>query len=164
MRSTCKSSDHWIVCCCWFSDCFTVYDLNQDGYISREEMYQLLKNSLVKVRTSDIHWFNCFSFIHFLNCFFNSLSITNLLVSIHSIVCFYLYQLFIHLFLYPFTHAFILHLTISWDFQSFLIKQCSIFHFTNFNSTFYINLKNWKLTLIFSLTFQQLSPLFFIVL
>ncbi|XP_053373346.1 calaxin-like [Mercenaria mercenaria] len=27
---------------------FKVYDLNQDGYISREEMYQMLKNSLVK--------------------------------------------------------------------------------------------------------------------
>ena len=31
------------------SDSFSVYDLNQDGYISREEMFQLLKNSLVKV-------------------------------------------------------------------------------------------------------------------
>jgi len=27
---------------------FSVYDLNQDGFISREEMFQLLKNSLVK--------------------------------------------------------------------------------------------------------------------
>ncbi|XP_053914633.1 calaxin isoform X2 [Cuculus canorus] len=29
-------------------DCFEVYDLNRDGYISREEMFQLLKNSLLK--------------------------------------------------------------------------------------------------------------------
>ncbi|NXY48524.1 EFCB1 protein, partial [Ceuthmochares aereus] len=28
--------------------CFEVYDLNQDGYISREEMFHLLKNSLLK--------------------------------------------------------------------------------------------------------------------
>ncbi|XP_063268440.1 calaxin isoform X3 [Prinia subflava] len=28
-------------------DCFAVYDLNGDGYISREEMFQMLKNSLL---------------------------------------------------------------------------------------------------------------------
>ncbi|KAM4794478.1 calaxin isoform 2-T2 [Cyanocitta cristata] len=28
-------------------DCFQVYDLNGDGYISREEMFQMLKNSLL---------------------------------------------------------------------------------------------------------------------
>ncbi|NXK96065.1 EFCB1 protein, partial [Formicarius rufipectus] len=28
--------------------CFKVYDLNGDGYISREEMFQMLKNSLIK--------------------------------------------------------------------------------------------------------------------
>ncbi|XP_048806968.1 calaxin [Lagopus muta] len=28
--------------------CFKVYDLNGDGYISREEMFQMLKNSLLK--------------------------------------------------------------------------------------------------------------------
>ncbi|NXU52813.1 EFCB1 protein, partial [Turnix velox] len=28
--------------------CFEVYDLNGDGYISRDEMFQMLKNSLVK--------------------------------------------------------------------------------------------------------------------
>ncbi|NWX47566.1 EFCB1 protein, partial [Steatornis caripensis] len=28
--------------------CFEVYDLNGDGYISREEMFQMLKNSLIK--------------------------------------------------------------------------------------------------------------------
>ncbi|NXS10601.1 EFCB1 protein, partial [Neodrepanis coruscans] len=28
--------------------CFMVYDLNGDGYISREEMFQMLKNSLLK--------------------------------------------------------------------------------------------------------------------
>ncbi|XP_042635149.1 EF-hand calcium-binding domain-containing protein 1 [Catharus ustulatus] len=27
--------------------CFTIYDLNGDGYISREEMFQMLKNSLL---------------------------------------------------------------------------------------------------------------------
>ena len=32
-----------------FTVCFMVYDLNGDGYISREEMFQLLKYSLVKV-------------------------------------------------------------------------------------------------------------------
>ena len=30
-------------------DTFKVFDLNGDGYISREEMFQLLKNCLVKV-------------------------------------------------------------------------------------------------------------------
>lgn len=33
------------------SDCFIVYDLNGDGWISREEMFQLLKTSILKVRT-----------------------------------------------------------------------------------------------------------------
>ncbi|NWR68547.1 EFCB1 protein, partial [Centropus unirufus] len=28
--------------------CFDIYDLNHDGYIAREEMFQLLKNSLLK--------------------------------------------------------------------------------------------------------------------
>ncbi|XP_076803323.1 calaxin-like isoform X1 [Clavelina lepadiformis] len=32
---------------------FTVYDLNGDGYISREEMFQMLKNSLVKQPTEE---------------------------------------------------------------------------------------------------------------
>ncbi|XP_060560815.1 calaxin-like [Ruditapes philippinarum] len=32
---------------------FMTYDLNQDGYISREEMYQLLKNSMVKQPTEE---------------------------------------------------------------------------------------------------------------
>ena len=36
-----------------FADCFTVYDLNGDGYISREEMFQLLKSSLVKQPTEE---------------------------------------------------------------------------------------------------------------
>ena len=31
-------------------DCFEAYDLNGDGYISREEMFHLLKNSLIKVQ------------------------------------------------------------------------------------------------------------------
>ncbi|XP_054847924.1 calaxin isoform X3 [Eublepharis macularius] len=29
-------------------DCFDVYDLNSDGYVSREEMFHMLKNSLLK--------------------------------------------------------------------------------------------------------------------
>lgn len=32
----------------FWKDCFEVYDLNGDGYISREEMFQMLKNSLLK--------------------------------------------------------------------------------------------------------------------
>lgn len=36
-----------------FSDCFEVYDLNADGYISREEMFQILKNSLTKQPTEE---------------------------------------------------------------------------------------------------------------
>ena len=36
-----------------FTDAFTVYDLNGDGYISREEMFQMLKNSLVKQPTEE---------------------------------------------------------------------------------------------------------------
>lgn len=30
--------------------CFDVYDMNADGYISREEMFHLLKNSILKVQ------------------------------------------------------------------------------------------------------------------
>lgn len=30
--------------------CFRVFDLNGDRYISKEEMFQMLKNCLVKVR------------------------------------------------------------------------------------------------------------------
>jgi regulator of sigma E protease len=30
------------------SDAFSVYDLNGDGYISREEMFQMLKTSIIK--------------------------------------------------------------------------------------------------------------------
>ncbi|KAH9520311.1 EF-hand calcium-binding domain-containing protein 1 [Bulinus truncatus] len=33
--------------------CFDVYDLNNDGYISREEMFQLLKSCLVKAPTEE---------------------------------------------------------------------------------------------------------------
>ncbi|NXJ16306.1 EFCB1 protein, partial [Odontophorus gujanensis] len=33
--------------------CFKVYDLNGDGYISREEMFQMLKNSLLKLPSED---------------------------------------------------------------------------------------------------------------
>ncbi len=31
-------------------DAFNVYDLNGDGYISREEMFQMLKTSIIKVK------------------------------------------------------------------------------------------------------------------
>ena len=31
--------------------CFDVFDTNGDGFISRDEMFMLLKNSLVRVRT-----------------------------------------------------------------------------------------------------------------
>ena len=34
---------------CVFAVCFNVYDLNGDGYITREEMFQFLKNSMVTV-------------------------------------------------------------------------------------------------------------------
>ncbi|KAI5621835.1 EF-hand calcium-binding domain-containing protein 1 [Silurus asotus] len=33
--------------------CFVVYDLNGDGYISREEMFHMLKNSLIKQLTEE---------------------------------------------------------------------------------------------------------------
>eukprot|EP00116_Pleurobrachia_bachei_P007100 sb/3467362/ len=33
--------------------CFDVYDMNSDGYISREEMFQMLKNSMVKQTTEE---------------------------------------------------------------------------------------------------------------
>ncbi|XP_038625494.1 EF-hand calcium-binding domain-containing protein 1 [Tachyglossus aculeatus] len=33
--------------------CFDVYDLNSDGYISREEMFHMLKNSLLKQPTEE---------------------------------------------------------------------------------------------------------------
>lgn len=29
-------------------DCFAIYDLNDDGYISREEMFQMLKTTMVR--------------------------------------------------------------------------------------------------------------------
>lgn len=31
-----------------FLDCFEVFDLNGDGFISKEEMFHMLKNSLLK--------------------------------------------------------------------------------------------------------------------
>ncbi|XP_056336227.1 calaxin isoform X2 [Danio aesculapii] len=34
-------------------DCFEVYDLNGDGYISREEMFQMLKDSLIRQPTEE---------------------------------------------------------------------------------------------------------------
>ncbi|XP_064023308.1 calaxin isoform X2 [Pogoniulus pusillus] len=34
-------------------DCFEVYDLNGDGYITRDEMFQMLKNSLLKHPSED---------------------------------------------------------------------------------------------------------------
>ena len=37
-------------CCVVFvsADCFSIYDLNDDGYISREEMFQMLKTTMVR--------------------------------------------------------------------------------------------------------------------
>ena len=35
------------------ADCFGIYDLNDDGYISREEMFQMLKNTMVKQPTEE---------------------------------------------------------------------------------------------------------------
>lgn len=35
------------------SDCFDVYDLNGDGYISREEMFHMLKDSLIRQPTEE---------------------------------------------------------------------------------------------------------------
>lgn len=37
----------------YFVVCFRVYDLNGDRYISKEEMYQMLKNCLVKGTEED---------------------------------------------------------------------------------------------------------------
>ena len=34
---------------CFNLDCFNVYDLNSDGYITREEIFHMLKHSLIKV-------------------------------------------------------------------------------------------------------------------
>ena len=33
--------------------CFGIYDLNDDGYISREEMFQMLKNTMIKQPTEE---------------------------------------------------------------------------------------------------------------
>ena len=33
-------------------DCFSIYDLNSDGYITREEMFHMLKNTLIKVNST----------------------------------------------------------------------------------------------------------------
>lgn len=35
------------------SDCFAVYDLNSDGYISREEMLQMLNDSMIREPTEE---------------------------------------------------------------------------------------------------------------
>ena len=35
------------------TDCFNIYDLNSDGYISREEMFQMLKTTIVKQPTEE---------------------------------------------------------------------------------------------------------------
>ena len=47
----------WIVTCLlqanFSTDCFGIYDLNDDGYISREEMFQMLKNTMVKQPTEE---------------------------------------------------------------------------------------------------------------
>ena len=33
--------------------CFGIYDLNDDGYISREEMFQMLKSTMVRQSTEE---------------------------------------------------------------------------------------------------------------
>ncbi|XP_011496968.1 PREDICTED: EF-hand calcium-binding domain-containing protein 1-like [Ceratosolen solmsi marchali] len=33
--------------------CFKVYDLNNDGFITKDEIYQLLKNCLIKQRSEE---------------------------------------------------------------------------------------------------------------
>ena len=33
---------------CYCVDCFSIYDLNDDGYISREEMFQMLKTTMIR--------------------------------------------------------------------------------------------------------------------
>lgn len=39
--------------------CFDVYDMNADGYISREEMFHLLKNSILKVQRLYQYYYTC---------------------------------------------------------------------------------------------------------
>ena len=34
-------------------DCFNIYDLNSDGYISREEMFQMLKTTMIRQPTEE---------------------------------------------------------------------------------------------------------------
>ena len=53
------------------SDCFDVYDMNSDGYISREEMFQMLKNSMVKVPVLNLLNFPCFAFSYLLLLMFH---------------------------------------------------------------------------------------------
>uniref|UniRef100_A0A8C5LHI2 EF-hand domain-containing protein n=1 Tax=Leptobrachium leishanense TaxID=445787 RepID=A0A8C5LHI2_9ANUR len=48
-----KDNDSYINVSEWIEDCFGVYDLNGDGYISREEMFHMLKNSLLKQPTEE---------------------------------------------------------------------------------------------------------------
>jgi len=36
--------------------CFRVYDLNGDNYISKEEMYQMLKNTLIRVNIGNFFY------------------------------------------------------------------------------------------------------------
>ena len=37
------------------TDCFSIYDLNSDGFITREEMFYMLKNTLIKVSVIHVH-------------------------------------------------------------------------------------------------------------
>ena len=43
-----------------------MFDLNQDGFISRDEMFQLLKNSLIKVKFAQINALIIFSDLFFI--------------------------------------------------------------------------------------------------
>lgn len=60
--SHCSSEEHWkkrwnvslimpqaLTVLSNMPDCFDIYDLNSDGYITREEMFHMLKNTLIKV-------------------------------------------------------------------------------------------------------------------
>ena len=41
------------ICLPSLADCFGIYDLNDDGFISREEMFQMLKNTMIKQPTEE---------------------------------------------------------------------------------------------------------------
>ncbi|KAJ3608664.1 hypothetical protein NHX12_023195 [Muraenolepis orangiensis] len=48
-----KDNDGFVSVKEWAEDCFDVYDLNGDGFVSREEMFHMLKNSLIRQLTEE---------------------------------------------------------------------------------------------------------------